>query len=88
MIAPVTLILAAVAYRLFLSTSPGLRAYSSSAPTWDFLRNSLAGDLLYTALFVSCVLLSRFEGFRWNSGLSRRGAELRIRILSNYQSTA
>lgn len=36
----------------------GLAAYSAT-PTWMFLRNSLAGDLLFTAVFVLCMQLGR-----------------------------
>ncbi|HEY0369512.1 MAG TPA: DUF6580 family putative transport protein [Chthoniobacterales bacterium] len=36
----------------------GLPAYSAT-PTWMFFRNSLVGDLFFTALFVLCMQLGR-----------------------------
>ncbi len=65
----------------------GLPPYSSYAPTWMFLRNSLLSDLLYTALFVGCVALSRLDASHRNSFQSRNGAWSRNRSLFLYQTT-
>lgn len=43
---------------LVQSLTVGLPAYSST-PTWMFFRNSLLGDLFFTALFVVCMRLGR-----------------------------
>ena len=43
---------------LIQALTVGLPEYSST-PTWMFLRNSLLGDLFFTALFVACMSLGR-----------------------------
>jgi hypothetical protein len=55
----------------------GLPPYSSYAPTWMFLRNSLISDLLYTALFVGCMALSRSRAHDVSHQKSRRYASAR-----------
>ena len=37
----------------------GLPVYSGATPAWMFLRNSLLGDLFFTALFVACMNFGR-----------------------------
>jgi hypothetical protein len=37
----------------------GLPVYNGTTPAWMFLRNSLLGDLFFTALFVACMSLGR-----------------------------
>jgi hypothetical protein len=36
----------------------GLAVYGGTTPSWMFLRNSLVGDLFFTALFVACMKFS------------------------------
>jgi hypothetical protein len=37
----------------------GLPVYNGATPAWMFLRNSLLGDLFFTALFVVCMSFGR-----------------------------
>jgi len=40
----------------------GLPVYGGTTPTWMFLRNSILGDLFFTALFVTCMSFGRSSG--------------------------